>query len=277
MPCGFKAKLRWGQRYNNLTISALGPAVAHNDKEWKMRGKSAAALAGAGILLIGLCGYADETNKAADPHYTAAGFFDIHVCNWPDRPLFYMALFSTTHFDELSEVEVDDPDGRALGKLELTKYHLVLDKGKPEKRVFISQLPIPTDARDGWYQARITLKDGKTIVGKDYVAIRTMPQPNGFNPADKTEIPDVPEQLSWNPVPGAQFYQVTIKDAWADDKVIHTSKLLSEPRLMLPPGMLQKGGSYSWRVHARDIDEDVKLGDFNYGTLGRELEFSIAQ
>lgn len=243
-----------------------------------MSRKLALALA-TGIWLASLCGRADAgdgRDTTADPHYTTAGFFDIHVCNWPDRPLFYMALFSTTHFEELGEVEVDDPDGRALGKLDLTKYRLVLEKGKPEKRVFISQLPIPADAHEGWYQARITLKNGKTVIGQDYVVIKTMPQPSGFNPADKAEIPDVPEQLRWNPVPGAQFYQVTIKDAWADDKVILTSKLLDEPRLALPPGMLQKGGYYSWRVHARDINEDVKLGDFNYGTLGRELEFSIA-
>ena len=245
-----------------------------------MSRSTAVALIATGTWLVSLCGCAfaaDEISRAADPHYTTAGFFDIHVCNWPDRPLFYMALFSTTQFEELGAVEVDDPDGRELGKLDLTKYRVVLNKGKPEKRVFISQLPIPADAPNGWYQARITLRDGKTVIGKDYVVIATMPQPDGFNPADKVEIPDVPEQLSWNPVPGAKFYQVTIKDAWADGKLIHTSKLLSEPRLVLPLGMLQRGGSCSWRVHARDINEDVNLGDFNYGTLGRELEFSIAQ
>lgn len=45
-----------------------------------------------------------------DPHYTPTGFFDVHVCNWPEKPRFLMALFSTQYFDEVAKVPVFAPD-----------------------------------------------------------------------------------------------------------------------------------------------------------------------
>jgi len=216
------------------------------------------------------------TSHDGDPHYTEAGFFDIHVCHWPDQPVFYMGLFSTARSDEVSDIEISDPDGLALGKLDLAKYRLILAKGKPPRRVFISHLELPPAPKNGWYQARVTLKDGTTSVARDYVVIGSMPLPGGFQPADQAELPELPAELRWKPVPGAKFYQVFVKDMWGDGQTIFTSKLLGEPRLTLPPGLLQRGGAYSWRVHARDIDEDATLGDFNQGTLGREVGFSVA-
>ena len=50
-----------------------------------------------------------------DPHYTEVGFFDIHVCNWPDRPPFIMALFSTLDFENITKVSVHTPSGDLLG------------------------------------------------------------------------------------------------------------------------------------------------------------------
>ncbi|MGD2054983.1 MAG: hypothetical protein PVG45_12860, partial [Gammaproteobacteria bacterium] len=49
---------------------------------------------------------APANKKANDPHYTPAGFFDIHVCNWPDRELFFMPLFSTVRYDEITALDV---------------------------------------------------------------------------------------------------------------------------------------------------------------------------
>ena len=51
------------------------------------------------------------TQHAGDPHYTPAGFFDIHVCNWPGRELFFMSLLSTPRYDEVEQVEVFFPNG----------------------------------------------------------------------------------------------------------------------------------------------------------------------
>ena len=51
-----------------------------------------------------------------DPHYTPAGFFDIHICNWPENPRFLMALFSTARFDEIAKVAIFTPDGAHVGR-----------------------------------------------------------------------------------------------------------------------------------------------------------------
>ncbi|MDH4190905.1 MAG: hypothetical protein OEW21_11950 [Betaproteobacteria bacterium] len=40
--------------------------------------------------------------------------------------------------------------------------------------------------------------------------------------------------------------------------------------------MLQKDGYCAWRVHARDVNEHVLFGDFNHGSLGPQMKFSVA-
>ncbi len=101
--------------------------------------------------------------KADDPHYSDAGFFDIHVCNWPNCPQFYKPLFSTTRFDDIKEIEVLYPDGRLLSKMDLARYRLVDKSGKPLKKVFLADEIVPVSAPSDWYSARITMKDGKNI------------------------------------------------------------------------------------------------------------------
>ncbi len=226
------------------------------------------------LLSLPLCGSAQSLSSSPDPHYNEVGFFDVHVCNWPDRPLFFMALFSTTRFAEVQEVAVSDPTGRPIGKLDLGKYNIVRSPGKPEKRVFISHLDIPSGAANGWYEARIILNDGKMLTAKDFVYIDQMPLPQGFKPEEGGEISEIPATLSWNTVPGAKFYRVFIRNLWTGESV-YQSKVLSEPRVALPPELLRRGESYSWKVHARDVHEDALWGDFNLGTLSRDVVFSI--
>jgi hypothetical protein len=186
-----------------------------------------------------------------------------------------MALFSTTRFNELQEVQVSEPDGRVLGQLDLSKYRILRREEGPEKRAFITHLPATGAVQNGWYSARITLKDGSTFVAKDYVIGDTMSLVADVEPATGAELADVPAELSWKPVAGAQYYQVFITDLWGG-QVIHTSKILAEPKLPLPPGLLQRGGEYTWRVHARDTNGHILLGDFNHGSLSREVSFIIA-
>ena len=209
-----------------------------------------------------------------DPHYNEAGFFDIHVCNWPDRPVFFMPLFSTTHGDAVRRIEVLAPDGRSLVDLDLGRFRHIEQQGKPDKRVFINQVDIPPGASDGWYAARITLDDGRRFTAKDYVAISRLAQAGGQAPADGAEVA-MPDTLRWQPVPGAGFYQVFIRDLWDDDRLIYTSGLLERAELVLPPGLLKPGGYYSWIIHARDTNEDVMLGDFNHGSLNRAATFTV--
>lgn len=238
----------------------------------------AAILLGAVLMASGSHAATEQAaQRTVDPHYSAAGFFDIHVCNWPGRPLFFMPLFSTTRFSEVKQVDVFTPSGEALVELDLNHYRTIHQDKKPDKRVFIMQVDVPPAAVDGWYSARITLTNDEVFTAQDYVIIYKLPQASGQSPANEAVVVDVPARLSWDPVPGANFYQVFIRDLWNEDKLIYTSKLLNTPKIELPPGVLEKGGYYSWIIHARDTDSHILLGDFNHGSLNTPVTFSVAE
>lgn len=215
--------------------------------------------------------------RAADPHYTQAGFFDMHVCHWPDRPVFFMFVFSTTRYREVERVSVFYPDGRPLADLDLERYRIINKPGRPEKRVFITQLPLPAGAPDGWYHANIVLKDGRIYRARDRVAIKVLPLAAGLAPPNSTAETPPPTVLRWEPVPGATHYQVYIKDMWNGGQEIFSSKVLNAPQLVLPPDLLKPGGYYRWRVNARDVHEHPELGDFNHGSLSEEIELVVAE
>jgi hypothetical protein len=218
-----------------------------------------------------------DASPSVDPHYTSAGFFDIHLCNWPDQPLFLMTLFSSERYTEIASVEVFDPDGRPVGALDPTKFRELKRKGKPDKRVFISELAVPQNAPDGWYSARVTLRDGSQVTAKDYLILVPLDRPSGLSPADGAQVETSRPVLSWQPVTGARFYEVYIRDLWDGEKLIHHSKLIAEPRYAVPAGVLKPGGFYSWKVHARDVNEHVLLGDFNHGSQSEWIELEIAE
>jgi hypothetical protein len=220
---------------------------------------------------------AGSVNKSKNAHYTATGFFDIHVCDWPNQPPFYLTLYSTTKFNDVESVEVFNPDGTALGSLDLSRYRLLKEKNKPLKHVFITHIPVPPGATDGWFSAKITLKDGTRYLAKDKVVHAILPRAISLMPKDHETLATVPTILSWDKVPGARFYRVFIRDAWNDDKLIYKSRLIRTPHMRLPQGLLKLGGLYSWRVHARDRDESVEMGDFNAGSLTAWSEFSILE
>lgn len=232
-----------------------------------------ASLSAAGLWLS----IATADSKPGDTHYNKIGFFDVHVCNWPNQPLFLMPLVSTAYYDDIEKVDVFYPDGRQLAELDLSRFRTVEPKDAPKKHVFINQIGLPEDAVEGWYSARITLKNGEAYSASDYVVLSRLDRASGQNPAHEEILPLPPEKLSWIPVPGANFYQVFIRDQWEDNELIYTSKLLPEPVLILPPGLIKHGGYYSWLIHARDINEDIKLGDFNSGSLSTPVTFSVSE
>ena len=211
-----------------------------------------------------------------DPHRNELGFFDLHVCNWPDRPPFFKALFSTTKLGVIEKMEMFRPDGKLLGELEIWDFMKISRKGKPEKRVYLNDIDVPEGAGSGWYNIKVTTRDDKVYHAKDYVVMTLLPRASGMNPPDGAEDIEMPTELRWKPVPGAAHYQVFVREAFEDKRIVY-SKLLDEPRYKFKPGKLQSGGVYTWSVHARDINEHVLLGDFNHGSLSRKSEFSIAE
>jgi len=216
-----------------------------------------------------------QIGRPGNPHYNKAGFFDMHVCNWPNQPLFFLGLFSTTQFNDINKIEIFDNNRHLLGHLDLDKYRIVmLKKPAREKRVFIKHFAIPKSSGNGWYSSKVYLKDGHTVTAKDYVIIYNMHRANGLNPADKTTLNDIPKVFRWNPVPGAKYYQVFINDLWTG-KSLYSSDFLTQPSFTTPKNLLKHQGAYCWRVHARNINEDVLMGDFNHGSLTRCYEFDI--
>ncbi len=224
----------------------------------------------AGYLLSGIVHAASE----GDPHYTPAGFFDAHVCNWPEEPRFLMALFSTPRFDEIAKVAVFAPDGRPVGNLDLNRFRSFKTKLGQAKRAFIAHLGLPEKPVDGWYRAEVTLKDGSQIEARDYVIHHFMAHPTGTLPAPGATGVPISTELRWNPIPGAKYYEVFLRDDWAGTEAF-ASGLLTEPRFAPPRGLLQPGGEYVWRIHARDGDGNVLLGDFNHGSLSPEMSFAV--
>lgn len=210
---------------------------------------------------------------AHDLHYTDVGFFDIHVCNWPDQPLFFLAIFSTYKYKDIKKIEVFGPSGESLVVFNTQRYRTIKKKNKPEKRVFMKHAAIPKSKKHDWYQAHITMANGKKYLAKDYVIIDSLGRPDHLSPAQGAAIP-LPKTLSWQAVPGAQFYKITIWDLWDDGNVIYDSKLLNDTKLTLPQSLIKPEGWYSWRVHARDVNEHILLGDFNHGSLSDKVEFS---
>ena len=213
--------------------------------------------------------------KPGDGHYNMAGFNDIHVCNWPKRPLFFMPLFSTAGYKDIEKIEVLYPDNRLLVDLDLSSYRTISKAGQPHKRVFIKQLDVPSGAMDGWYTARITLNNGTVQKARDYVIISKLARAGGQVPGDEQELPEAPGALSWAAVPGAALYQVFIRDLWDENSLVYSSPLLAETKVILPKNLLEPGGHYSWIIHARDTNEDLMLGDFNQGSMSKPVSFSI--
>ena len=102
-----------------------------------------------------------------------------------------------------------------------------------------------------------------------------MPIARNLKPAANVEDIPAPSHLSWDPVPGARAYQVFVHDIWEGEVLIFRSPHLTESRVRLPEGLLKPGGYYLWRVHARNVDEDIDFGDFNHGSLTPFSRFSV--
>ena len=219
--------------------------------------------------------FAENAEHPGDSHYNDVGFFDIHLCNWPDRAPFYLAVFSTRQFNDLKSVELLNARGEQFASLDLSKYKVSQTNDKAEKRIYMSQIPRTANYVDGWFSAKISIAE-QVHTAKDWVQHGLLPGAKNFQPADGDALSELPKVLRWSAIEGAQYYLVFIKDIWGKDELIFTSNLLTEPELVLPEELLEYGGLYAWRVHARDVNEDIKLGDFNIGSLSDWQQFTIA-
>lgn len=226
---------------------------------------------------------ADSESTSAEPealspeHHTEVGTFDIHVCEWKNLPFHFMWVFITDRHAEIQRIEVFDPEDSSLGVMDLERYRLIAKDEGYEKRVLITRTPIRKGAQDGWYSARVTLRDGRVLLARDRVRIRSMRIVEaGLNPPHEDEELPVTTTLSWEPIEDATYYRVFISDSWSGEAILE-SPPISDPRITLPEGLLEPGGTYTWRVHARDGGEDPDYGAFNHGSLSPVYRFSTAE
>lgn len=162
-----------------------------------------------------------------DPHKAPLGYWDIHVCNWPDRPPFYLTIFKTEHYDQLQSIEVFTPDGKSVGFFEMEKFLDFQRNGKQPLRVLLTHMLLPPEEPEGWFTAIITGKDGRRYLVKDYLVMNIMARAENQEPPHESEV-EVPWELNWSPVPGAKHYRVWIRDLWDNGKQIYRSGLLNE-------------------------------------------------
>lgn len=227
------------------------------------------------VLLVPSFSFADFSPKLnVDPHYNELGFFDIHLCNWPERPNFFKVLFSSEHFKKIDSMKVYTPDNKLLMQLDKDKFIHLKRKGKAEKRVYILDADAPESVVTGWYRIDVKTTDGENYQAEDYVIASRMAKVSDMRPSDDEERV-LPVTLKWKPVAGAQYYKVFVRDAW-EDKLVFTSKLTGEEEVQIPADKLQPGGYYSWAVHARDTNEHILLGDFHMGSMSKKAFFAVA-
>lgn len=244
--------------------------------KWISYGVRRRALIFSGSLLAACAAIAakDSPDRFIDPHYTRAGYFDMHVCHWPDRPLFFTALFSTTRSDDLGSIDVFRADGKRLGALDLSYSEPVLG-ADGTARAFKAHFEVERDAPNGWYYAQVTLKDGRKFTARDYVSVQAMPWVELKTQLHNGELASN-DVISWTQLPQPAFYRVVVIDLIQNKKMIYKSDLLTESHFRLPPGIVKSDGLYMLRVHARNRTREAKWGDFNHGSMTAEIPLAGA-
>ena len=213
---------------------------------------------------------------SSDPHYNDLGFFDIHICNWPERPYYFKILFSSEKYDQIRSMDIHTPDKQLLVRLDKTKFRTLKRRNKPNKRVYILDIDVPDSATTGWYEINVTTDDGTTYQAKDYVIMSRLEKTTDMYPSTDKEELSLPITLKWTPAPGSKYYQAFVRDAWTE-KLVFKSKLIDTPEIKIPADKLVPGGDYYWTVHSRDTNEHVLLGDFHMGSMSNKAYFTVAE
>lgn len=220
--------------------------------------------------------YADEAPILInDPHSNALGFFDIHICNWPERPNYFKVLFETEKYQYIDSMSVYTPDDKLLVTLDNTKFLSQKRKYRPEKRFFILDIDVPEFATTGWYSIDVKTKNGQSFKAKDYVIMSRLQRVSQMTPSGDDVVVRLPVVLQWKTVPGAYYYQVYVRDAWTDE-LVYTSDTTEKNATRIPNNMLEAGGYYYWRVNARDLKGSILLGDFHMGSMSEKAYFNVA-
>ena len=108
-----------------------------------------------------------------------------------------MALYSTAYYDNVESIKIIAPNDVVIGELNLDKYRIIKAKNKAEKHVFITQIPSLATEQDGWFKARVKLRDGTSDAASDFVIHQLLPKATGLQPAGGYEELALSERMSW--------------------------------------------------------------------------------
>ena len=107
------------------------------------------------VFILNTSNAEEHIELNSDPHYNQLGFFDIHICNWPERPGFFKILFSSEKFQQIESMSVYTPDNQLLANLDKKEFRTLKRKNKADKRVYILDIDVPELASTGWYKIEI--------------------------------------------------------------------------------------------------------------------------
>jgi len=220
--------------------------------------------------------YADEAavlNK--DPHYNSLGFFDIHICNWPQRTNYFKVLFNTDKYQYIDSMSVYTPEDKLLVTLDKTQFKTLKRKYRPDKRIYLVDIDVPEFATTGWYKIDVKTKNGKSFQAKDYVVMSRLERVTEMTPSGVDAEVSLPVTLQWKTVPGAYYFQVCVRDAWSDE-LLYSSNVIETNAIRIPENILDAGGYYYWSVSARDVNGHILLGDFHMGSMSEKAYFNVA-
>lgn len=220
--------------------------------------------------------YADEAPELKqDPHINALGFFDIHICNWPQRPNYFKVLFNTEKYQYIDSMSVYTPEDKLLVTLDKTKFKTLKRKYRPDKRIYILDIDVPEFATTGWYKIDVKTKNGKSFQAKDYVIMSRLERVSKMTPSGEDIEVRLPVTLQWKTVPGAYYYRVFVRDAWTDE-LVYSSNTIEKNAIRIPKNRLETGGYYYWSVNSRDLNGHILLGDFHMGSMSEKAFFNVA-
>ncbi|MFA5904019.1 MAG: carboxypeptidase-like regulatory domain-containing protein, partial [Desulfobacula sp.] len=154
--------------------------------------------------------------------------------------------------ENIKKVEVTYPDG-------ITKKELVFDSSINTSKAyylgyedFSNAGAIPA----GEYTFRVIDADGNvSAVIPDILTVNPIPIPENLSPVSGGNVFSTSPEMTWNPVPGASFYRVKIYKGY--DRRIYNSPRLPVNSFTVPPGILQQGQEYSYRVDAYRIEDGI--------------------
>ena len=157
--------------------------------------------------------------------------------------------------ENIKQVTVTFPDGVTTRTL-IFENAVSSTEGTYWYNEFYDDLP---DIPDGTYNFTVTDYNDVSVQINDELANNTLPIPANCQPASGSTIFGTTPIISWDNVAGAIVYKVRIYEGF--DSLIHESDPQPGTTFTVPPGLLEIGKTYNYRVYAYRENYPVEVAD----------------